>query len=176
MKSKMLEPAWDKKLNSLPNSISFTLKSWLIDGGSTTKHCKNSFREFEIKVLREAFESPFKSEIKVLETKNDCFVRHVFLNCDEKPWIFGRLVVPEVTLEVYKNELLNLGNKPLGEFLFKQPSLKRSDFCFAKTEEKHKNYCVELGIKNNLWGRRSLFYLENLPLLLTEFFDENTII
>jgi chorismate--pyruvate lyase len=52
--------------------------------------------------------------------------------------------------------LRSLNERPLGEFLFRDPTLRR--------------YQLELTQSAAGWGRRSLFYLHGQPLLVAEFF------
>jgi len=50
-----------------------------------------------------------------------------------------------------------LGEKPLGEYLFNQAGLTRSDIEINKIDEQS-------------WGRRSWFFLNSKPILVTEYF------
>ena len=52
--------------------------------------------------------------------------------------------------------ILRLGCRPLGELLFQQTDLERSDFEFARTPSG--------------WARRCVFRRQGAPLLLTEYF------
>ncbi|MSE14942.1 chorismate lyase, partial [Pantoea agglomerans] len=72
------------------------------------------------------------------------------------PWLAGRTLVPESTLNGPEAMLQQLGTRPLGRYLFSSSTLTR-DF-------------IEPGQVEGLWGRRSRLRLSGKPLLLTELF------
>jgi chorismate--pyruvate lyase len=53
--------------------------------------------------------------------------------------------------------VLELNEKPLGEYLFSHPDLIRSSIDITPTA-------------GDSWGRRSLFYLFEKPIMVAEFF------
>lgn len=71
-------------------------------------------------------------------------------------WLAGRTVAPESTLCGPELALQQLGQTPLGRYLFTSSTLTR-DF-------------IEIGRDAALWGRRSRLRLSGKPLLLTELF------
>jgi len=75
---------------------------------------------------------------------------------DGVPWLVGRTVVPETTLDGPELALQKLGTTPLGRYLFSSSTLTR-DF-------------IQIGRSAELWGRRSRLRLSDKPLLLTELF------
>ena len=75
---------------------------------------------------------------------------------DGEPWLIGRTVVPESTLNGPEQMLQQLGTRPLGRYLFSSSTLSR-DF-------------IDPGQVGDLWGRRSRLRLSGKPLLLTELF------
>ncbi len=72
------------------------------------------------------------------------------------PRLAGRTVAPESTLCGPELALQQLGQTPLGRYLFTSSTLTR-DF-------------IEIGRDAALWGRRSRLRLSGKPLLLTELF------
>ena len=74
------------------------------------------------------------------------------------PWLLElqRTVAPESTLCGPELALQQLGQTPLGRYLFTSSTLTR-DF-------------IEIGRDAALWGRRSRLRLSGKPLLLTELF------
>ncbi len=88
------------------------------------------------------------------------FVREVALCIRNQPVVLARSVIPRSTLTGAERQLLVLNTKPLGEFLFSHKHMSRS-----KIE-------VKKGTVNQqaVWGRRSIFKLNNKPLLVSEFF------
>jgi chorismate lyase len=85
-------------------------------------------------------------------------IRQVFLWGDKTPWTFGRLIVPENTYTQFAEQFDNLGDKLLGEtLLHNNKAVTRSAFDYAQ-------------IQPDVWARRSVFLMENAPMLLIEAF------
>jgi chorismate--pyruvate lyase len=82
--------------------------------------------------------------------------RKVLLQCGDTPWVAAHSLIPVSSMQGPLKRLRRLDERPLGEFLFRDPTLQR--------------YQVELTRSAASWGRRSLFYLHGQPLLVAEFF------
>ena len=101
-------------------------------------------------------------------------VRQVHLLCDNKPWVFARTVIPPHTLRGKQRRLAKLGKKPLGAVLFADKSMKRTEMEIASIWPGQ--YLYQLATYHlpqtdqPIWGRRSVFYLNNHPLLVSEIF------
>lgn len=126
-----------------------------------TARLKKFCHQLTVEVVQEAFNTADKLsdyERKSLATSNDkrFWIREVVLWGDAVPWLAGRTIVPESSLEGNETQLLELGSKPLGSYLFSAPDLQR--------------VFLQVGNKEALWGRGSLFKLGEKPLLLTELF------
>ena len=67
-----------------------------------------------------------------------------------------------------------LGNRSLGSLLFRHPLVQRQSLHYKALRYHHPLYQSAAAVLNNpphsLWARRSLFYLHNAPLLVTEVF------
>jgi chorismate--pyruvate lyase len=72
----------------------------------------------------------------------------------------ARTVIPHSTLTGAERQLLALNNKPLGEFLFSHKNMSRNSIQIKRGR-------VD---QNLIWGRRSIFKLNNKPLLVSEYF------
>jgi chorismate--pyruvate lyase len=83
--------------------------------------------------------------------------RHVILKGRGEPWVMAHSLLPEHAASSPLREVMDLQNKPLGEFLFQHPELLRMNLELVKTA-------------GNNWGRRSLFSLYNKPIMVAEFF------
>ncbi len=89
--------------------------------------------------------------------------------------VYARVTIPWRTFEVNKTAFETLGTQPIGEtMLYNNPSVIRSGFeikCLKQDDRllydavKHQAVTV-----NELWARRSVFYLQKNPLLITEVF------
>lgn len=82
--------------------------------------------------------------------------REIILYGDGVPWLAACTLAPLSTLCGEEKKLLQLGNTPLGHYLFHHANLKRD--------------MLQPGRCDALWGRRSRLYLNQKPLLLTELF------
>jgi len=103
-----------------------------------------------------------------------CFVREVRLLCDEEPVVYARTVIPVRTLTGSRRRLSRLGKKPLGAVLFADPSMVRSGIEVAKLSPGQPLFVratANLSPQpNQIWGRRSAFFLKHRPLLVSEIF------
>ena len=82
--------------------------------------------------------------------------RQVILLGRGRPWVSAHSLIPASSLQGPLRRLCKLQERPLGEFLFRHPSLQRRQLEIARTPDG--------------WGRRSVFYLFGKPLLVAEFF------
>jgi len=103
-----------------------------------------------------------------------CFVREVRLLCDGQPWVFARTVIPVRTLTGPRRRLSRLGKKPLGAVLFADRSMMRSGIEIARLSPGQPLFTrATAGLSQslaNIWGRRSAFFLNHHPLLVSEIF------
>jgi len=88
--------------------------------------------------------------------------------------VFARSIIPLKTLRGRHKRLKYLGEKPLGGYLFSISSLKRNCiewFYIQQQNELRDNMLLnDENQTRNFWGRRSLFLINQKPLLVTEFF------
>lgn len=101
-------------------------------------------------------------------------VREVHLLCNNEPWVFARTVIPPHTLKGKLRRLAKLGKKPLGAVLFADKSMQRTEMEIAcihpgqqlyQLATHHLSHCDE-----PIWGRRSVFFLNKHPLIVSEIF------
>jgi len=150
--------------NPVPRSmVSGPWRNWLLDAGSLTQNLKDlAPGRFSLQLLDRRFSSPSVSECNALGTmiRQQAYIREVALCVDEQPQIFARSIIPRSTLTGNERQLLNLNSKPLGEFLFAHKNMRRGPIE------------IKQGVLNGqkLWARRSLFFVNNKPLLVCEFF------
>ena len=102
-------------------------RGWLLDSGSLTQRLKSMCsKQFRVRVLRHDWGIPSSSEQEFLQCSSEmASIREVLLYVDDYPAVFARSVLPGSSLTGENRELLKLGERPLGEFLFNQPSLRR---------------------------------------------------
>lgn len=153
------------------------LSSWLVSTDSLTQrlieHCQAGF---SVRVLRQSVERPLASEAEMLGIPRGqfAFVRQVHLLCGESPAVYARTVIPIETAHTRLKGLTRLGTRPLGAVLFSSPGMWRGKIQLAHIAANqglnrlaHQNIDAEM---RPIWGRRSLFYLYNQPLLVSEIF------
>lgn len=163
------------------SQISTNLYAWLFDSTSLTQrlqfHCQ---QQFFVEVIEETWENPLPAEEQVLQIiePHATRIRHVYLHCRDRTWVFARTVIPQTTLIGAYRSLETLGNQSLGEVLFSFNALQRTDIEVARLSSDHLLHqlaSVNLYPKPvTLWARRSVFYLpEDKPLLVQEVFLPN---
>ena len=68
------------------------------------------------------------------------------------------------------SSLNQLGTNPLGAWLFSQPSLYRGVMQIALVQSEHMPALNPKLASNSMWGRRSMFFVLDKPILVTEIF------
>lgn len=140
--------------------------SWLLDSDSLTqriiKQCEKYKRSFSVEVLQQYIGKASISEASRLNMESDqaAHIREVLLHCGKTPVVYAKTIIPLTSLTGKQQQLALLGNKPLGAYLFSQPNLLRDDIEVSQLEYQ----------QQQLWARRSAFYLEAKPLLVYEVF------
>ncbi|KGJ92562.1 chorismate--pyruvate lyase family protein [Colwellia psychrerythraea] len=170
------------------SSLPTLLRDWLLDEGSLTARLKNQSGHFMVKVIGEQKQPCSAAEAcDFIKVGEPVLVREVLLYCDNVPQVFARSLLPLASLTGAEQVLANLGEQPLGQVLFNNSSLQRlrlelSSFAadssvvkLAKAlagKDANSNALVNTAKipKQALWGRRSIFMLENKPLMVAEVF------
>lgn len=150
-----------RALHWLPASsplLSPPLLDWLLEEDSMTRRFEQHCHQVTVELIRESFitADEIPAEAEFLPADARFWLREIVLCGDGEPWLIGRTVVPESTLNGPEQMLQNLGTRPLGRYLFSSSTLTR-DF-------------IAPGQIDGLWGRRSRLRLSGKPLLLTELF------
>ncbi len=158
-----------------PAEIPDWLRDTILDNGSLTERLKALYHEeFLVEVIRHQWLTPTHSEQIFLQCKEDCSkasIREVLLYGSGVPIVFARSVLPEGSLTGKNHALLELGSKPLGEYIFNQPDLKRGPIEIAEIPARQFNRHLNTHYQHETaWGRRSLFYLGDKPISVCEVF------
>ena len=161
----------DERFSELP----VPLKDWLLDEGSLTARLKSRCDNFKVKVIGEQQQLCSAAEAcNLIKVGEPILVREVILYCDDVPQVFARSLLPLASLTGKEQVLGNLGEQPLGQVLFNNPSLQRlqlelSSFSADSSVAILATKLTEIA-KQELWGRRSIFMLDNKPLMVAEVF------
>ncbi len=163
----------DARSCSLPENV----QGWLLDPNSLTARLKSHCQQFRVELLGQRVEPCQENEAVALIPKGEqVLVREVLLFCDDKPQVFARSLLPLSSLTGSEQALANLGTQSLGQVLFNNPSLERQTIEVAKFDTNSavaalaKKLHLSALHQKNLWGRRSIFVLENKPLMVAEVF------
>ncbi|MEB8291252.1 chorismate lyase [Klebsiella michiganensis] len=134
------------------------LRDWLLLEDSMTKRFEQQGKKVSVIMVNEGFveRDALAGEASLLPSEPRYWLREIILCANGEPWLAGRTIVPESTLSGPELALQQLGQTPLGRYLFTSSTLTR-DF-------------IEIGRHAELWGRRSRLRLSGKPLLLTELF------
>lgn len=139
-------------------------RDWVLAQGSMTQRLiQASGGDFHVRLLRQSWDLPWPSERRLLKLGQGqaVLIREVALVCHGEPWVIARTLVPPRTLSGAHRRLRQLGEIPLGSYLFRCHDMRRGPFQLARQERPG---------AGPRWGRRSLFYLGGRPLLVSEFF------
>ena len=150
---------------------------WLLDASSLTRRLQQTCNgQFHVVPISQQWQRPQLNEAQALGARphEQCFIREVHLLCENRPWVFARTVIPVRTLTGNRRRLSRLGKKPLGAVLFADPGMQRSQIEIARLEAGQ--VLFESAIApleerpSEIWGRRSAFFLDKKPLLVSEIF------
>jgi len=171
------EPIWRAERYLFSGQVPDTIAPWLFDAGSLTARiiaaCDGQFR---VEVISQAWQRPMLNEEQCLMIRANRYalVRQVYLYCNDIPWVFARTVIPHSTLRGKEKHLAHLQSKPLGAVLFADPTMRRSEVEVAEIKHGQRLYHTAtarlIDGPASIWGRRSVFYLHDKPLLVSEIF------
>lgn len=132
--------------------------SWLQETGSMTQRLERHCVHLTVVPFHDGFVAAdtLGDACAVLPASERYWLREVIMYGDGQPWLVGRTIVPPCTLEASSSALMNIGDKPLGRYLFTHDALTR-DY-------------IHIGRNQEMWARRSRLRIALQPLLLTELF------
>ena len=136
------------------------IKSWLLEEGPITKKIKSN-HIFDLNLLNDSIGKINSSERSFLNNVvGEVKIREVILLADKKPLVFARSHIPKITIEKGLKKLGELGTKPLGDILFEKKLFIKNKTVFSTFSNENKDY----------WGRKTLYFINNLPLSVMEVF------
>ncbi len=148
-------------------------QDWLLDKGSLTQRLiKASDGQFRVEIQRQKLLPSYLSEARLLGIKptQQVMVREVILLGRDQPWVFARSIIPLSTLTGRLRALKKLDNRPLGALLFQNPNMHRDAIEVAQVRPGDRYLPETLKTSQTYWGRRSRFFLDDKPLLVSEVF------
>jgi chorismate--pyruvate lyase len=164
------DPHW-QAVNYRHHQLPKHVQHWLLDQGSLTqKLIDQSDGKLKVEVLHQGIQRARLSEYRALGLNPGSWalIREVILYGNETPWVYARTVIPLSTLKGPLRRLYYLGNRPLGGELFADPTMRRRGLEVAAVKPAFLPKRAQ-HLKPQ-WGRRSIFWLRNKPLLVGEIF------
>ncbi|WP_019613758.1 chorismate--pyruvate lyase family protein [Psychromonas ossibalaenae] len=149
--------------------------AWLYDHSSLTQKLEGLCKTFRVQIKQQITTNSRNSTLSdYFSSESQVLVREVYLYCDDIAVIFAQTEIPFSTLSEEQGKLAQIGEQSLGKFLFQDPTMVRgsietAEFC--KNSAVHQlSDSLEQSCGHSLWARRSLFYVKNKPLLVSEVF------
>ena len=168
---------WHSRPQQVWRDLPPEIADWLLDSGSLTQRlCRASAGRFRVCVLHEGWTRPDRDEARILGLRlaARAWTREVQLLGDDQPWVFARTLIPARTLSGRGRRLTRLGTRPLGQALFADPDVRRGPIeimRIAVGQRLHQRALTHLVAPPGVvWGRRSVFRIEDRPLLVCEIF------
>lgn len=157
---------WVSNVSEIAYQPTANIQLWLTKPYILSHALKRVCKHFTLQLLAQGFaEAPLddKTLIESYYIQSSgflCFVREVQLLGDGLPLTYGRVTIPDETYHRHYDLFSTLDDKPIGEkMLYGNPDVRRSAFEYAFLPEK------------NRWGRRSVFFIKEDPLLITELIE-----
>ena len=101
-------------------------------------------------------------EVELLQ-REPCLLRKVVLRGDGCPWVLGRTLIPNSSMEDHEFDFTMQGEKPLGLTIFTSDDIKRDSLqvAWVKTSD------------GDFLARRSRLWVNQKPMLIAELFLPN---
>lgn len=151
-------------------------RTWLRDRGSLTLRLQRRCDDFRVRRLRQVMDRPNADERRLLHLRagQRALVREVLLLCGDTALVFAHSVIPLMGLHGPWRGLSKLGQRPLGTTLFADPRVRRLPLTSRRLDRRHPLYrrlsAQQGDLPDQLWARRSRFFLDGQPILVTEVF------
>jgi chorismate--pyruvate lyase len=160
-------PSWSARNKRETFTVPLHWRKTLFDTGSLTAQLiAISDGDFTVKVLSQGWRKLSQQEALLLGcvgNQKTAWCRDVVLSVKGKPRVYARTCMPKSTLTGNECQLKRWGNKSIGAYLFKHPKMRRG---------KMSAYRIPNNDLSLSWARRSVFYLQQKPILVTEAFTQ----
>ena len=167
------EPEWRVIASERGSGLPKPWRDWLLHHGSLTARLQQRCAgQLTVEVLSQDWRVPVSSEQRhlALEPEQTALVREVVLSGNGDPWVYARSIIPKATFECALKPGHELGDEPLGAWLFSEPSMTRGAIEVAKVT---RDYLIAFQPSHyvcQMWARRSVFRVRAKPLLVIEVF------
>ena len=163
--------------------IPASIRDILLDTGSLTEHLEYYCdQEFNLELKNHSWQRPLMDEAGLLHLPGGRFalVREIYLKCGNKRLVYGRSIIPARTFTGAERRLAFWGKRSLGDYLFTQRKALRGTMEIGRVTAGNKLFDLahqDITANKNtaLWGRRSMFFIKDKPLLVVEIFLTDSI-
>ncbi len=141
---------------------SLSTKQWLLEQGSLSVLLEAHCRDLKVDLVHNKIvksERLNEQEIALLSHES-CLLRKVVLSGDGVPWVLGRTLIPQSSMQDQKHDLTQQGEIPLGFTVFSADKVERDALQVG---------WVELE-QERLLARRSRLWMNHKPMLVAELF------
>jgi chorismate--pyruvate lyase len=173
MPAHQFQSRWLTRRQLFNQTVPHVLLDWLFDSSSLTarlqRRCPGQFR---VELISQKIEKPRLDEISLLGLRHgdSALVRQVRLLCADICVVCARTVIPLSTLSGKERSYANLGNRPLGAMLFADRSMRRGPVMVSRLNEADALFKYTGIVQGDIWGRRSVFFVSDKPLLVSEYY------
>jgi chorismate lyase len=169
------EPVWHEHRRGSQHHLPEAVQSWAYEAGSLTQRLRDYYgNTIVVSILFHQWRTPFLSERKQLQLPLHRYglIREVTLHKNGNPLLLARTIIPEETIKVAHRNLSHLGTRPLGEVIFSYPDLERitMDLTLIEPAAWTSKVQKDANISQPIWGRRTVYAIQERPMLVSEFF------
>ena len=172
-----MNPVWFSQQHLLFKRCPHRLRGGLACKGSLTEYLSDYCScDLELEIINEKWQKSVQGEMTPFEDyiDNYLFIREINLTCSNRPLLYGRSLFPRSTYHYCRRQLDELGDRPLGEWLFNDQRICRINTQIGRIGKHTCLYQLALaGLPDRplqLWGRRSVYTVNEYPLLVIEIF------
>ena len=166
---------WHPIHADLSAELGASLYQALSETGSMTAYLRSKTADFSVYLLHQDLQritDPQMAHYMDITDAKPALVRQVILSCDQHPCILGHCIIPHDLYQQHQRGLTQLGQHPIGEYLFASSQLQRSPIFYTQLpvdSDYHRLLSAHsLTIETPLWARRSQLYDETIRVGIIE--------
>ncbi|MDY3331904.1 MAG: chorismate lyase [Pelistega sp.] len=159
-----------------PSSLTPQQKYWLTRPGALTQGLRQ-LGKVNIVILKETATTLTEEERLAIHCPHPeaIWVREILMNINDRPCVWARSITPLTAAQSVWRGIRQLNTRPLAEILYDDTRISRSSFEISRIHPASvlypalKRYFPEQ-IRQAHYARRSVFYKDKAPLMVTECF------
>lgn len=171
----ILPKTWHSVQSEHFHSLDPIVAEWIAGESSLTVKIKELGIAFNVDVVAQTTLSIDPELTTITTDSNDALYREVLLKQGDKALVYAQTIIPTATISGTESMLASLGNQSLGQVLFQSPQAIRGAIEYAEVSRQSQlGQYIEHELRQTMTSpcfiRRSLFQLNNKPLLVCECF------